>query len=333
VMGTGESWSWGRSTSTGGSSSTGCRRRGRPSPPVGPPPVPAARVNQAVACTGPAPRRAARLPRRRRGRPAAGRDPGRGHQVDGVAVLADAPTGEAMVWVDDAGENCIVVVAGANDRMARGTGGQPPPGMELAPSVVLAQGETRWPSPPGLPRRRIGARTISTWRPPAPPPSAGRGHPQSSTRRSSRGSSARRASTSPQGPRVHRSRTARPTPARLASAPGGDRDLVPTGWWRCRPKGCRRRESCRGRRHDGSRRRVRRCAAAALARAVSCAATYATTEKSLVVQRPEQRRRCLGDRDRQGCRSAHFGSEFRARHRPTRSPWMMTSCPRGASSS
>ncbi|MCU1537951.1 MAG: ribokinase [Humibacillus sp.] len=40
-----------------------------------------------------------------------------GIDIDGVATLADAPTGEAVVLVDDVGENLIVVVSGANGRL------------------------------------------------------------------------------------------------------------------------------------------------------------------------------------------------------------------------
>jgi len=96
--------------------------------------------------------------------------------TDGVVVLEDTSTGEAMVWVDQAGENCIVVVAGANDGMddrgddVVGRLGQ----MALVPAdVVLAQGET---SPAVTARafaeaRRSGARTILNLAPYRPPPS------------------------------------------------------------------------------------------------------------------------------------------------------------------
>ena len=95
--------------------------------------------------------------------------------VDGVAVLADAPTGEAMVWVDDAGENCIVVVAGANEGM--GDRGDEVvrrlEEMELAASdVVLAQGETSLAvtARAFAEARRVGARTILNLAPYRPPP-------------------------------------------------------------------------------------------------------------------------------------------------------------------
>ncbi|MGZ4703553.1 MAG: ribokinase [Acidimicrobiales bacterium] len=84
--------------------------------------------------------------------------------VDGVAVLEGEATGQAMVWVDDAGDNSIVVVAGANAGMEdRSDVAALVEGLELThPDVVLAQGETSLAITTTVfaGARRRGARTV-----------------------------------------------------------------------------------------------------------------------------------------------------------------------------
>lgn len=46
---------------------------------------------------------------------------GAGVEVGSIATIADCSTGRAYVWVDDEGDNMIVVVSGANDRVNAGT--------------------------------------------------------------------------------------------------------------------------------------------------------------------------------------------------------------------
>ena len=59
----------------------------------------------------------------------------KGVDVRGVKTVADVPTGHAVIVVDDAGENSIVVIPGANARA------EPDPGLQLlgADDVLLVQ--------------------------------------------------------------------------------------------------------------------------------------------------------------------------------------------------
>ncbi|MDR3507560.1 MAG: ribokinase [Caulobacteraceae bacterium] len=50
-----------------------------------------------------------------------------GVDVGGVTRLADTPTGQAYIWVSDAGENAIVVVGGANQTLTAAAAGATPP--------------------------------------------------------------------------------------------------------------------------------------------------------------------------------------------------------------
>ena len=86
-----------------------------------------------------------------------------------VRVITGVPTGLAMIAVDEAGENLIVVAPGANHQAARPKPPRPP-----AKPAKPDKHTTSWSSAPRSPSPRSGPRSpsrasaFSTWPPPRP---------------------------------------------------------------------------------------------------------------------------------------------------------------------
>ncbi len=111
-----KSSSWGPSTSTPSSGSRGCLRPVKRCWGSAPPSTSAGRFESGGGRRAPRSTRGARGCGRRRRRRARGARSvgGRGHRPGGARRTIGCLTGAAVVQVDDSGENCITVLAGAN---------------------------------------------------------------------------------------------------------------------------------------------------------------------------------------------------------------------------